>query len=80
MLVLDLREDRGYLGDHMGSNVITSAEVYIFNLLPSFYFMYKYESIYVLCLEVKKMIPFINHGTLLIGGRTEETNRCSSLH
>ncbi|WVZ14889.1 hypothetical protein V8G54_012455, partial [Vigna mungo] len=23
---LDLREDRGYLGDHMGSNVITSAE------------------------------------------------------
>lgn len=27
LLILDLREDRGYFADHMGSNVITSAEV-----------------------------------------------------
>jgi len=26
------------------------------------------------------MIPFTNHGTILTGGRTEETNRCNSLH
>jgi len=25
-------------------------------------------------------MPFINHVTLVIGGRTEETNRCCSLH
>lgn len=29
LFVLDLREDRGYLADHMGSNVISYAEVWM---------------------------------------------------
>lgn len=33
MSISDLREDRGYLADHMGSNVIISSQVNIFPLL-----------------------------------------------
>ena len=40
LFIPDLREDRGYLADHMGSNVITSAEVYILYVSFLFYFFF----------------------------------------
>lgn len=41
-VIIDLRDERGYLADHMGSNIITSSQARIVSLTSSLNLLFGY--------------------------------------